>query len=149
LGPCRPPWQRGSRDGFDLARLQRRRRIREATEFRERSLGHAVAAAVAVGKAIERGHRLARHAALDRDDQLLAIELRRPQIGAVRHLRIHLAAVRRPAMARLAIALVRKIRMPAATLSGSGVGACGAAEAVVMSTSRTAARENADFMGLL
>ena len=67
---------------------------------------HAVASPVAVREAVERRHRLARDAALDRHDQLRAIELGGAQVRAVRHLAVHLAAVGRPPVTRLAVSLL-------------------------------------------
>jgi hypothetical protein len=94
-------------DLLDLARLQRGGRIgHRGAELLQVSLLHPIASAIAVCETIEGGHRLAGYAAFDRHDQLGAIQLRRAQVGAVRHLAVHLAAVGSPPVTRLAVGLL-------------------------------------------
>ena len=92
---------------FDLAVLQRGGRIgQRGVHALQVGLFEVVAAAVRVGELVEGRHHLARHAALDREDQFGAIELRRPQVGAIGHLAVHFAAIGRPPVTRLAISFL-------------------------------------------
>jgi hypothetical protein len=61
-----------------------------------------------VGELVEGRHASSGPPALDRHDQITAVELGLAQIRAVGHLAVHLAAVARPAMARLAISLLQE-----------------------------------------
>src|SRR5258708_5669408 len=95
------------RDVLDFPVLQGGRRIRHALAgLSQIGLLEAVAAAVAVGELVERRHAGSGQAAFDGHDQGGAVEAGFAQIGAVRHLRIHLAAVAGPAVAGLAVALL-------------------------------------------
>ena len=107
-GPCRSPCRRGSRrPSRSRAAAASPRGSGSARPFFFRSACcHVVAAAVAVGEPVERRHAAPGPAALDGDDDAGAAEPRRPQVRAVRHLRVHLAAVGRPAVARLAVRLL-------------------------------------------
>src|SRR5882672_5988516 len=97
------------RNELDLPVLEGGRRIRHAlADLSQIGLLEAVAAAVAVCELVERRHAGSGQAAFDGHDQGGAVEAGFAQIGAVRHLRIHLAAVAGPAMAGLAVALLPK-----------------------------------------
>src|SRR5947208_16260589 len=62
----------------------------------------------AVGEPVEGGHAPPGAPALDRRDHIAALELGLAQVRAVGHLVVHLAAVRGPAVARLAISLLQE-----------------------------------------
>ena len=91
-----------------LARLQRGGRVGQLEALPPQvGLRPPQAAVVAVGEAVEGGHAAGPgRAALDHEDELLAAEPALAQIGPVRHLVVHLAAVARPAVARLAVRLL-------------------------------------------
>src|SRR5262249_5642866 len=95
------------RDVLDFPVLQGGRWVGHAVAgLPQIGLLEAVATAVAIGELVERRHAGAGQAAFDGHDQGGAVEAGFAQIGAVRHLRIHLAAVAGPAMAGLAVALL-------------------------------------------
>src|SRR5256885_13311302 len=60
----------------------------------------------AVGESVERWHALAGPPAFDGGHEPLAVEPRGPQVRPVRHLRVHLATVCRPAVTRLTVSLL-------------------------------------------
>src|SRR6185295_17444473 len=94
---------------LDLVGRQRRWRIGHLETARAQvGLLEAEAASVTVGQAIEGRHAGAGPAAFDGLDQNLAVERDLPQVRPVGHLAVHLAAIGRPAMTGLAVALLQK-----------------------------------------
>src|SRR5215475_15589519 len=94
------------RDRLDLTHLQGRRRVRHPLSRRSQiGLLEPVASTIAIREPVEGRHATSWPSAFDDHDQVLPIELRLSQVGAIRHLGVHLAAIARPAMARLAVGL--------------------------------------------
>ena len=120
-GPCRRPWRTGSRRAARPRAAAGSRADRASAAARlQVGLLEAVAAAVAVGELVERRHAGARPPAFDGHDQGLAVERGLAQVGAVRHLAVHLAAVAGPAVTGLAIALL--LEQPHAVRDVGGIG---------------------------
>src|SRR6267142_538994 len=94
---------------LDLVRRQRCGRVGHLETARAQ-IGklEAETAPVAISEAIESRHAGAGPAAFDGHDQNLAVERDFPQVRPVRHLAVHLAAIARPAVAGLTVALLQE-----------------------------------------
>jgi hypothetical protein len=95
------------RDRLNLADLQSRRRIRHSLSGRPQiGLLEPVTSTVAICEPVECRHAGSGPSAFDDHDQVLPIEPRLSQVGAIGHLAVHLATIARPTVAGLAVGLL-------------------------------------------